>query len=114
MTRRSTRKRCARSATAPSATCASVRASPRVSYLVRNSAPARQYVGVDDVAWLAALVGDDLVEDVGELQLPLVARDVAEVRRADDVVHREQRMLAAEHRLVLVDVDPRLARTPRL
>ena len=39
-----------------------------------------------------ARVRDDLVEDVGELDLVLVARDVADVRRADDVVHREQRM----------------------
>ena len=37
-------------------------------------------------------VGDDLVEDVGELDLVLVARHVADVRRADDVVHREQRI----------------------
>src|ERR1051325_5241327 len=88
---------------------------PEKNYVLstKYSAPARKHVRVDDVGRLPALVGEDLVEDVGELQLPLVARDVAEVGRADDVVHREQRMLAVHHRLVLVDVDRGLARTAR-
>ena len=82
-TARRTRKRCARWATASSATSGSSR--------VLSSFPER--VRIDDVDRLAGGVGDDLVEDVRELELVLLARDVAEVRRADDVVHGEQRML---------------------
>ena len=48
--------------------------------------------GLTTLIGVPAGVGDDLVEDVGELQLVLVARDVADVRRADDVVHAQQRV----------------------
>src|SRR5438874_9123845 len=64
-----------------------------------------QHLRVYDVDRRAGGEGVDLVEDVGELQLPLLARDVADVRRADCVLKRQQRVLARAHRLVLVDVD---------
>src|SRR5437762_9428591 len=100
--------RASRATRAPPPRCCST---PRRNlYDVRNSAPARKHVGVHDVDRLAALVGENLVEDVGELQLPLVERDIAEMRRADDVVHGEERMLAIGDRLVLVDIDRRLSR----
>src|SRR5260221_13655590 len=89
---------------ASSATCGSWKASAKLFKCLR----------IDDVDRLAGGEGVDLVEDVGELELVLVARDVAEMRRADHVVHRQQRMLAAEHRLFVVDVDRRLSRPARL
>src|ERR1051325_8747242 len=73
-----------------------------------------QGVGIHHVDGLPGGEGVDLVEDVGELHLELVAGDVAEVWGADDIVHRKQRMLAAEHRLFLVDIDRRLPRPSRL
>src|SRR2546421_4681599 len=74
----------------------------------------RQYCWIHDVDRPARREGEDLVEDVGELKLPLIARDVAEMRRADDVVHREQRVLGVQHRLLLVDIHRRLPRPPGL
>src|SRR5258706_237519 len=44
----------------------------------------------------------------------VLARHVAEVGRADHVVHVEQRMAGVAHRFFFVDVDRRLARTPRI
>src|SRR5438874_2618085 len=49
----------------------------------------RQYCWIHDVDRPARREGEDLVEDVGELKLPLIARDIAEMWRADDVAHRE-------------------------
>src|SRR5260221_9016433 len=49
-----------------------------------------QHGGVDDVDRCTRIVGDDLVEDVDELQLVLVVRDVADMRRAHDIVHGEE------------------------
>src|SRR5438094_8329599 len=86
------------------------------TYLSRLACEARvrQYCWIHDVDRPARREGEDLVEDVGELKLPLIARDVAEMRRADDVLHRKQRMLGVQHPLVLVDIHRRLPRPPRL
>ena len=45
------------------------------------------------------------LELVGEVVFELVALDVAEMRRADHVLEREQRVARVEYRLVLIDVD---------
>src|SRR5262245_8038929 len=73
-----------------------------------------QGVGVDDVDRLAGDVGVDLVEDLGEGDLVVLARHVPEVRRAHHVGHVEQRVGRVAQGLVLVDVDRRLARPPGL
>ena len=68
-----------------------------------------QHVRVHHVDRIAGRIGRDLVENVGELNLEFLARHVAEVRRADDVVHVEQRVLGVAQRLLVVDVDRRHA-----
>ena len=50
-------------------------------------------------------VGYDLVEDINELHLVFIARHVAQVRRAHDIVHRQKRMLRIEHRFIFIDID---------
>src|SRR3954470_8877847 len=72
-----------------------------------------QHLRVHDIDGLAFVEGADLVEDVGELHLVLLARDVAEVRAADHVIHLEQRMVAADHGLLVVHIHRRLARPSR-
>src|SRR2546430_10977084 len=62
-------------------------------------------LGVDDVDGRARGPGYDLIEDVREVQLVLVARDVADVRRAHHVVEREQRIARVGERLAVVHVD---------
>src|SRR5581483_5679327 len=63
-----------------------------------------QRVRVDDVDRRSLGEGDDLVEDVAELDLVFIARDVADVRRRDDVRHLEERVVGVLYRLLLVDV----------
>ena len=52
-------------------------------------------------------------EDVGELELPLLTGDLAQVGRADDVGHGEQGMVGVVEGFVLEDVDGRHAGPPR-
>src|SRR5438046_8343532 len=73
-----------------------------------------QHLRVYDVDRLAGGIRIDLVEDLGERDLVILARYVAEMGRADHVVHVEQRMAGVAQRLLLVDVDSRLAGPSRL
>src|SRR6476659_32080 len=66
-----------------------------------------QHVRVYHVDRFAARVGDDLLEDVPELDLVFFARHVADVRRADDILHPQQRILWIAQRLLLVVIDGR-------
>src|SRR5690348_14219584 len=68
--------------------------------------------GVDDVDRLAGGVRDDLVEDLGELDLVFVAGHVADVRRADNVGERQQRIVRVYEGFLVVDVDGGHARAP--
>src|SRR4029077_16394085 len=70
------------------------------------------YLGVDHIDRFTGGVGRDLLEDVAELHLVFLTRDVAEMRRAHHVAHAQQRMVGVEHRLFFVDIDCREARTP--
>ena len=73
-----------------------------------------QYVRVHDIDRVAFGECHDLIEDVGELDFVFLARHVAEVRRADDIRHVEQRMRGVAQRLFLIDVDRRHAGPPGL
>src|SRR4249920_389013 len=53
----------------------------------------------------AALIGNDLLERLAEIKLEIVPFRPSEVRRAQDVGHRQERMIAVHDRLLLVDVD---------
>src|SRR5688572_26851101 len=53
----------------------------------------------------------DVVERLTEVQLIAVLLDVAKVRRADDVLHREQRIV--DRGFFLVHIDGRKSRTSR-
>lgn len=64
-----------------------------------------EHVGVDDVRRGAGGKGDDLVEDVGELQVVFLARDVADVLCTDDVVESKQIGVDVGERLPLVDIN---------
>src|ERR1700720_4433120 len=64
-----------------------------------------QHRRIDNIERIAGGIGGDLIEDVGELDLVFVARDIAEMRRAYDVRHPQERVAGVAHRLVLVDVD---------
>ena len=68
--------------------------------VVGGRARVAEYVRIHDVDRRAGGVGDDLVEDVGELDLVLLARDVADVRRADGVLHRRAADGRVAHRLL--------------
>ena len=52
-------------------------------------------------------------EDVGELNFILVAGHIADVRRADDVIHAQQGVGRADHGFVFIDVHRRQAWMPR-
>src|ERR1700682_812979 len=70
-----------------------------------DNKPGRDYVGgraaatspfshrirIDDVGRRTGGIGGDLVENIRELDFVFLARDVAEVRRANHVAHVEQR-----------------------
>jgi hypothetical protein len=56
-------------------------------FFPKNGGHLRAASLVDDVDRLARGEGVDLVEDIRELQLPLLVGDVADVWRAQDVVH---------------------------
>ena len=71
---------------------------PELAERVIHSAPP-EHVWIHDVDRFAARVGDDLVEDVPELDLVFLTRDVSDVRRADDVLHLQQRMAGIAQRL---------------
>src|SRR5262249_55035064 len=60
---------------------------------------------IDHVDWTAAGVSDNLLEDVRELHLVLVAGDVTDVWRANDIFHAEKRMSRVEHWLLFIDID---------
>src|SRR5882672_11844804 len=71
-----------------------------------------QGFGVHDVDRPARGVGVDLVEDLCECDLVVLARHVAEVRRAYHAPHGEQGMAGVAQRLLLVDVDCGLPGAP--
>src|SRR5580658_6063933 len=73
-----------------------------------------QHFGIHHIDRRAGAICIDLVEDVGELNLVLVARDVSDVRCAYDVLHRKQRMAWVHHRLFFVDIDGGHSRATRL
>ena len=55
--------------------------------------------------------GNDLVENVGELNLVFVARDIADMRGRDDIVHVQKRIGGVAQRLLLEHVDRSIAGT---
>src|SRR5262245_22252264 len=69
----------------------------------------RQAVRVDHIDRGASGIGQDLVEDVGELDLVFLARHVADVRCGDDFVDREEGVAGVDDRVLLVDVNRRQA-----
>src|SRR5262245_27668151 len=76
--------------------------------------PSHAHLRVDDVDRRAGFIRVDLIEDVGELQLPLLAGDVSDVGSADDVVHGEQWMSRVAYRFVLEHINGGHTRTARL
>src|SRR5262249_50490834 len=64
--------------------------------------------GIDDVDRLARRKGEDLVENIRELQLVFLARDVTDVRRRHHLVELQQRESGVTHRLILEHVDRRV------
>src|SRR5262245_21203675 len=73
---------------------------------------ARLHVGIGQPQWQAALIGDDLLERLAEVELEVVPFRPAEMGRAQHVRHRQQRVVAVDDRLLLVDVDRGIARPP--
>src|SRR4051812_26169765 len=65
---------------------------------------------VHDVDRRAGREGVDLVEDVGELQVPFLMGDVADVGCAEHVVQRQQRVGRVAQRLGVEHVDGRHGR----
>jgi hypothetical protein len=55
------------------------------------------------------LIGHDLLERLAKIELEVVPFRPSEVRRAEDVGHRQERMVAVQDRLLLVDVDGGIA-----
>src|SRR4029450_5974867 len=62
------------------------------SLLLSCGARDRESLGIALVDLSARGAGENLIEDVGKLQVVFVARDVTDMRRADDVGHIEQRV----------------------
>jgi hypothetical protein len=48
---------------------------------------AGQHLRIDDIDWHPHIVGVDLFEHVGELQIPFFPRHITDVRCADNIVH---------------------------
>lgn len=71
-----------------------------------------QHLGVDDVSGCTGGESDDLVEDIGELKLVLIAGDIADVRGTHNIVHVEQRIVAVSQWLVLVNINGGHAGSP--
>ena len=71
----------------------------------RRSQKALHHCGVHHVDWTPLGVRHDLIEDIGELNFELISRDVADVRRAYDIGHREQRVIRIAQRLFLINID---------
>src|SRR5579859_3557992 len=82
----------------PKTTCTRSRARSR-------SCSRREHVRVGDVHGVAGGELEEILEGGAKGQLVRVALDVPEVRRAKDVIHRQERMRRAEDGLLLVDVD---------
>src|SRR5436305_391319 len=55
-----------------------------------------QHIRIDHIDGRAGRISNNLIENIGELDLEFVARDVADVRRADHIVHGEQCITAVE------------------
>src|SRR5437879_839184 len=79
----------------------------RLARSPRSSRSLARDVRIHNVDRRASSIGCDLIEDVGELDLVFFARYVADVGRADDVVHREQGIARIQQRFGFVDVDRR-------
>src|SRR5687767_1914956 len=59
---------------------------------------------------LALLELDDLLEALAEIELEIVPFRPAEMRRAQHVRHFQERMVAVDDRLLLIDIDRGVAR----
>src|SRR6516164_2223771 len=59
---------------------------------------------IDDIDWMAFVERVDLFEDIGELQLPFLDSDVAEVWCGHDVGKSDEWVVALRDRLALEDV----------
>src|SRR5713101_31207 len=73
-----------------------------------------QNLRIDDIDGYTGCVRGDLVEDVYELNLILVARDVADVRRANDVAELEERIGRTGDGLLFINIHRRHTGTTRL
>ena len=67
------------------------------------------HVRISQPQWQALLIGHDLLERLAKIELEIVPFRPSEVRRAEDVGHRQERMVAVHDRLLLVDVDGGIA-----
>src|SRR6266852_5502068 len=85
--------------------------SPGMTTWGRSAAtsPFSYRIRIDDIGRRTGGIGGDLVENIRELDFVFLARDVAEVRRGDDVVHVEQRIAGIAQRLFLIDIHRRHA-----
>src|SRR5262249_26813983 len=81
--------------------------------LAMTSAP-RLHLRIDQPHLAAVLECHDLLEAFPEVELEIVPFGPAEMRRAQHVVHFQERMVAVDDRLLLVDVDRGIAWAPGL
>ena len=72
----------------------------------------RESIGIDDIYRRARRIRGDLIENIGELQLVLLPRDVSDVGRADDVLQGKERVHWIADGFLLVYVHGCHARTP--
>src|ERR1700760_452090 len=71
-----------------------------------------EHAGIDDVSRFARGERDDLVENIRKLNLVLIARDIADMRRRHDIVHVQQRIGGITQRFLLEHVDCGIAGVP--
>src|SRR5438093_1567947 len=73
------------------------------------SAPSGHHIRIDDIRWRAGGIGHNLVEYIRELDFVFVARDVAEMWRADHIIHGQQGIVDVAQRFLFIDIDRRHA-----
>src|SRR5579872_4625725 len=73
---------------------------------------ARPHLGVREAQLCTFLVGCDLLERLGKIELEIVPFGPAEMRQAERVRHGEQWVIAADDWLFLIDIDRCVAGPP--
>src|SRR5260370_26402895 len=79
--------------------------SPGMTTWGRSAAtsPFSYRIRIDDIGRRTGGIGGDLVENIRELDFVFVARDVAQLRRANDIFHGQPRVGGIAQCLVLLD-----------